>query len=84
MSIQEIVYIAEDETKYTKGNIEKEINEFIESRYIKSFDNLNKELLAMVLYNYVLGILTWEHPNTILNQIDKDEEKAIIEMYNRH
>jgi len=43
------------------------------------FEQLNKDLAYSVLVDYVDGLLTWEHPATILDQVlESDEEIEVL------
>lgn len=43
------------------------------------FEQLNKAIAYSVLVDYVDGLLVWEHPSTILNQVlESDEEIEVL------
>ncbi len=70
------VYTTEDGKSYTELDIYNDINTwFTDCQFIINPTQENKEKL----YKYILNIITWEHPNTILDQIDQDEYEAIFE-----
>lgn len=77
--MSEIVYTSEYGTKYTKKDIKDLIKEYVtsSSRFVlfKNFDYIKVE---KVLYDYIMNVITWEHPWTILDQIDGTEEEDII------
>ena len=43
------------------------------------FNYLNREIAYSVLVDYVEGLMTWEHPSTILQQVlESDEEIEVL------
>ncbi|HZK53004.1 MAG TPA: hypothetical protein VFC84_02190 [Desulfosporosinus sp.] len=54
------------------------VREFLEEKD-NPFKILNQEIAYPVLVDYVEGLLTWEHPSTILDQVlESDEEIEVL------
>lgn len=76
------VYRAEDGTAYTQDDINALIDHYLSSTPEWSIEARLFPLVRGVLYHYVLALATWEHPATILDQIDEEERSIIIERVN--
>lgn len=77
-----MVYKAEDGTPYTQKEINALIDHYLSNTPGWSIESRLLPLVRGVLYQYVLALATWEHPATILDQIDEEEQNIIIERVN--
>ncbi|MEK4120606.1 hypothetical protein NST44_30965 [Paenibacillus sp. FSL W8-0919] len=78
-----MVYRAEDGTAYTQEEINALIDHYLSNT--PGWSIIESRLFPLVrgvLYHYVLALATWEHPATILDQIDDEERSIIIERVN--
>jgi len=74
-----IIYITEDGTEYTIKEFEQEIRKGIKE--IDEFKNLSRKQFnkcSKLAYDKVLNIISWEHPNTIIDQFEKEDIEEIL------
>lgn len=79
----EIVYTSEAGNQFTKEDIYAEIYVFIKSSERPWLDNYPTYIIRDTLYEYLMGLLDWQHPYTLLSEIDDEETKVILEKIER-
>lgn len=72
------VYTAEDGTPYTKDDIMQDIRLALDRNLGKDFSDYSRKNVETVLYQYVMSLLEWQHPVTILEELYMSEEEIRV------
>lgn len=79
--MSKIVYTSENGTPYTKKDIMDAIEWYMsypESGVFHRITDDDRERVKETLYDYIKNVIEWEHPETVLDQIDDDDVEVIL------
>lgn len=72
------VYTTEDGTPYTKDDIMQDIRLVLNRDLGRHFLEYSRKNVETVLYQYVMSLLEWQHPVTVLEELCMSEEEIRV------